>query len=128
MSTTPEWGVSRDAVPEGFTQFTIYDTVTGRRIATVFDEDAVNLIAAAPDFQAACQEFVDKVENGAARSVQSYSAMRAALDKSKPKRKSPCAGCVDFLTSPDDPTRPCYDCEPPDFDYYKARTQDKEHL
>lgn len=49
---TPTWEVSHDAVPEGFTQETIYDAETGKRIATVFEADAVALIASAPTLAA----------------------------------------------------------------------------
>jgi hypothetical protein len=43
------WATSRDAVPAYVTQITVYDEATGERIATVFNAEAVPLIAAAPD-------------------------------------------------------------------------------
>jgi len=43
------WETSRNAVPEGITQTTIYDETTGERIATVFNAEAIPLIAAAPE-------------------------------------------------------------------------------
>ena len=52
---TPTWEVSHDAVPEGFTQETIYDGETGERIATVFVADAIPLIKAAPALLAALE-------------------------------------------------------------------------
>jgi hypothetical protein len=39
------------------------------------------LIAAAPDLLEACQRFVDKCDTGRARSVESYSQMKAAIEK-----------------------------------------------
>jgi hypothetical protein len=42
-----------------------------------------DLLAAAPDLLAACEEFVRKVEAGEARSVRSYAQMTAALAKAR---------------------------------------------
>jgi hypothetical protein len=42
------WETSRDAVPPGHTQITIYTESTGKRVATVFDEEAAALIVKAP--------------------------------------------------------------------------------
>lgn len=41
------------------------------------------LIEAAPDLLAACEEFVGKVEAGKARSSKSYAQMKAAISKAK---------------------------------------------
>ena len=46
-------------------------------------EANANLIAAAPDLLAACQEFVRKVESGEARSRRSYAQMKAAIAKAR---------------------------------------------
>jgi hypothetical protein len=48
MSESKHWETSRDAVPDGVTQITVYGT-DGKRIATVFDEEEARLIAAAPE-------------------------------------------------------------------------------
>jgi hypothetical protein len=44
-------------------------------------EANAKLIAAAPDLLEACQKFVDKCDTGRARSVESYSQMKAAIEK-----------------------------------------------
>lgn len=50
------WSKSRDAVPDGFTQVTVYsDSDGGKRVATVFKEDAVNLITMSPLLLEACE-------------------------------------------------------------------------
>ena len=58
--TPGPWGTSRDAVPEGYVQITVYAEATGRRVATAF-EDAGNapLIAAAPELLAQLNAFVE---------------------------------------------------------------------
>lgn len=56
------WATSKDAVPEGYTQVTVYDEVTGDRIATVFDAEAVPLIEAAPDMLAALELALATIE------------------------------------------------------------------
>lgn len=44
-----QWNTSKDAVPAGHVQITIYDEATGKRIATVFEQESyAKLIAAAP--------------------------------------------------------------------------------
>ena len=50
MNHTPgQWETSRDAVPDGHVQITVY-AEDGTRVATVFDREAnAPLIAAAPD-------------------------------------------------------------------------------
>lgn len=56
--TAPEeWHKSRDAVPEGYVQVTIYGE-DGRRVATVFDREAVNQIGAVPKMLAALEEVI----------------------------------------------------------------------
>jgi hypothetical protein len=51
--TPGPWATSRDAVPEGHTQVTIYAEASGKRVATAFECDAnAALIAAAPDMLA----------------------------------------------------------------------------
>ena len=47
---------SRDAVPNGFTQITIYDETSGERVATVFSEEAATLFKAAPELLEALKE------------------------------------------------------------------------
>ena len=48
--TPGEWETSRDAVPEGHVQITVYAVETGERVATVFQRAAnARLIAAAPE-------------------------------------------------------------------------------
>lgn len=48
--TTGPWCTSRDAVPEGYTQVTIYAQESGVRVATVFETPAnAQLIAKAPE-------------------------------------------------------------------------------
>lgn len=43
------WNTSKDAVPAGHVQITVYEESTGKRVATVFQsEAAAKLIAAAP--------------------------------------------------------------------------------
>jgi hypothetical protein len=57
--TPGPWESSRDAVPEGYAQATVYEEATGVRVATAFESEAnARLIAAAPDLLAACQEYV----------------------------------------------------------------------
>ena len=56
-----QWATSRDAVPPGHTQITVYDESSGERVATVFSEDAVGPIAAAPDLLAALTMAVDQM-------------------------------------------------------------------
>lgn len=48
--TPGPWAVSRDAVPEGHVQYTVYAEVHGKRVATAFEaEGNARLIAAAPE-------------------------------------------------------------------------------
>lgn len=61
--TAGPWAVSRDAVPEGHVQNTIYAEGSGERVATAFlVEENAHLIAAAPDLLAALEYFTDQVE------------------------------------------------------------------
>lgn len=57
--TPPTWATSRDAVPDGWTQITVYEEATGKRIATVYNEPATTLIEAAPDMLDALKELTD---------------------------------------------------------------------
>lgn len=59
------------------------DTTTFRKVSIPTAEADANLIAAAPDLLAACEEFVRKVEAGKARSTKSYEKMRAAVRKAR---------------------------------------------
>lgn len=58
MAHTPKpYMVSRDAVPMGHTQSTIYSEITGDRVATVFQSEAnVRLFTAAPEMLEALEE------------------------------------------------------------------------
>lgn len=54
-----EWQSSRDGVPEGYVQSTVYDEA-GTRVATVFEsEEYVPLITAAPELLAALRRVLD---------------------------------------------------------------------
>ena len=58
LPTPGEWVTSRDAVPAGHVQITVYAETGGRgtRVATVFDREAnATLIAAAPKLLKACK-------------------------------------------------------------------------
>lgn len=58
----PPWGSSRDAVPAGIVQTTIYSN-TGERVATVFgSEGNVNLIKAAPAMAKALDDLATMAE------------------------------------------------------------------
>ena len=90
---TREWETSRDAVPPGHTQVTVYDVErNGQRVATVFDADAVALIAAAPQLLAALEGVTAKLVainphylDGSPSDVQckEIQAARAAIAKAK---------------------------------------------
>ena len=59
--TLEPWVQSKDAVPLGHTQVTIYSERTGERIATVFINQAnVDLIRTAPVLLAACKAAVEE--------------------------------------------------------------------
>ena len=54
--TPGPWETSRDAVPPGHVQITIYAESTGERVATAFERNAnAKLIAAAPELLSACK-------------------------------------------------------------------------
>ena len=58
--TPGPWEISRDAVPEGYTQNTVYAERDGERVATAFRNEAnARLIAAAPDLLEACKAALD---------------------------------------------------------------------
>lgn len=58
--TPGPWETSRDAVPAGHVQITVYAAADGQRVATAFREEAnARLIAAAPDLLAAMEEALD---------------------------------------------------------------------
>lgn len=62
--TPGPWAKSRDAVPPGHVQITVYSQESGERVATAFEREAnANLIAAAPDLLAACRAMLDCLEN-----------------------------------------------------------------
>ncbi len=90
--TPGEWTTSRDAVPPGHVQITVYAETGGRgtRVATVFDREAnARLIRAAPELVEALKEISERgpVEGyGSAgalhlRLVATQSIARAALSK-----------------------------------------------
>ena len=55
--TPGPWGISRDAVPKGHVQSTVYAEHSGQRVATVFESEAnVHLVAAAPELLEACKK------------------------------------------------------------------------
>ena len=55
--TPGPWETSRDAVPDGHTQVTVYAESDGERVATAFRNEAnARLIAAAPDLLAALDQ------------------------------------------------------------------------
>lgn len=60
--TPGPWTTSRDAVPDGYTQITIYSEPTGDRVATVFETPAnARLIAAAPDLLEALKQVTEQL-------------------------------------------------------------------
>lgn len=79
--TAESWYASRDAVPDGWTQYTVYGE-DGERIATVFREDAINLIAASPTILAALEALTTAV--GEWRIDADGTAWAAELDGDDP--------------------------------------------
>lgn len=83
--TSEQWAAKSDAVPEYVTQVTVYAESTGDRIATVFEREAVPLVAAAPDLYAALREMVDAWEGPRERAALRFAAAvikaRSALAK-----------------------------------------------
>lgn len=61
--TPGPWAMSRDAVPPGHVQVTIYAEASGARVATAFETEwNARLIAAAPDLLATLRELVSKAD------------------------------------------------------------------
>lgn len=53
------WATSKDAVPAGHVQITVYNESTGKRVATVFESEAyANLVKAAPVMLRALQQIL----------------------------------------------------------------------
>lgn len=58
--TPGPWKTSRDAVPPGHVQITVYAEATGERVATAFEREAnARLIAAAPALYEALRAIVE---------------------------------------------------------------------
>lgn len=75
--TPGPWAMSRDAVPEGHTQITIYAEVSGERVATAFlAEENARPIAAAPDLLAALDEIERHADEAARLGVKRCAAIR----------------------------------------------------
>lgn len=68
MKHTPgPWQTSRDAVPAGHVQITVYAESDGERVATAFREEAnAHLISAAPDLLSALKALRDYCYNNVA--------------------------------------------------------------
>jgi hypothetical protein len=83
--TPGPWEAIRDAVPAGFTQFTVYAEGSGRRVATAFEADAnAQLIAAAPELLAALialDHDIDCYDGSTTEKWQSVKNARAAIAK-----------------------------------------------
>lgn len=63
--TPGPWATSRDAVPAGHVQITVYAEGTGERVATAFGSEAnAHLIAAAPDLLSAAKAILFQVDQG----------------------------------------------------------------
>lgn len=64
--TPGSWETSRDAVPDGHVQVTVYSEESGERVATVFQTEAnARLIAAAPDLLEAARQLVKMLDESA---------------------------------------------------------------
>ena len=60
--TPGPWAASRDAVPDGYVQTTVYAESDGERVATVFRaEDNARLIALAPRMEQALRAITDHI-------------------------------------------------------------------
>lgn len=83
--TPGPWEACRDAVPKGFTQFTIYAEASGARVATAFESEAnVSLIAAAPDMLEALEKaFTYMQEEGYNLDGYILKAMSHAINKAR---------------------------------------------
>lgn len=58
--TPGPWEATNDAVPDGFTQVTVYAETDGERVATVFRTEAnARLITAAPDLLEAAKALLE---------------------------------------------------------------------
>jgi hypothetical protein len=76
--TPGQWETSRDAVPEGHVQITVYAADTGRRVATAFENEGnARLIAAAPKMLEALQaaegaldSMLDREDNPGVRAIR----------------------------------------------------------
>lgn len=80
-ATPGPWAVSRDAVPKGHEQFTVYAEEGGERVATAFvDEANARLIAASPMLLELIKECVDGLDcqPGYVRSL-TLTRMQAAI-------------------------------------------------
>lgn len=76
----PTWNTSRDAVPPGHTQVTVYDEADGQRVATVFRADAVPLIASAPKLAAALRDILNgQIGGNVDHDAERFRNARAAL-------------------------------------------------
>jgi hypothetical protein len=83
--TPGPWTTSRDAVPEGIVQITVYAEQDGERVATVFQSEAnAPLIAAAPDLLDACrdaEQYLGATESGPPSTL--LRTVRAAIAKAQ---------------------------------------------
>lgn len=83
MHTPKPWESSRDAVPEGHVQSTVYSEATGERVATVFaSEDNVSLIVAAPELLEACEAVLYHIEHDC-EGNDTADILRAAIAKAR---------------------------------------------
>ncbi len=72
------WATSNDGVPEAFRpQVTVYDETSGKRVATVFQAEAIPLIATAPELLAACEELLEMVTDNRTHGPAVYAAAEA---------------------------------------------------
>lgn len=112
--TPGEWAISRDAVPPGHVQITIYDESTGNRIATVFDRMAnAYLIAAAPDLLATLKAFaaIDWTQPQDAPGMMRVlvNGARVAIDKAEQGGNAGCDRCGMIDRVPN--SRFCEECK-----------------
>lgn len=62
--TPGPWATSKDAVPDGHVQITVYDEPTGKRVATVFERpENAQAIAALPQLLAALAGILTLVDD-----------------------------------------------------------------
>jgi len=85
--TVAQWATSEDAVPEAFKpQVTVYDEASGKRVATVFQAEAIPLIAAAPEMLAALEGVIhhnDALKEKYKLSPSLIRQVEAAISKAK---------------------------------------------